>query len=161
MVSIQGFPAKAFPRSLISSTLLIQHDQDYDFKPVQDESPIILVCNSEFVLTMTLQDGGAHRRGGSQLSLFVLLYVVRSSTHITKHYSRLDLLDIGFQLKVNISGDFHRNHNIPDEIARPAGSPWIVIGLTREETKTRLQGWATAQAKETATQTSAAEPLPY
>ncbi|CAG6018054.1 unnamed protein product [Menidia menidia] len=48
-----------------------------------------------------------------------------------KQYSRLDLLDIGFKLKMTISRDFHRTHNIPDEIARPAGSPWIVIGSGR------------------------------
>ena len=56
-------------------------------------------------------------------------------TFSTKHYSRLDLLDIGFQLKfmekMTISSDFHRTHNIPEEIARPAGSPWIVIGSGR------------------------------
>ncbi|CAG5871610.1 unnamed protein product [Menidia menidia] len=29
---------------------------------------------------------------------------------------------------MTISSDFHRTHNIPDEIARPTGSPWIVNG---------------------------------
>lgn len=64
--------------------------------------------------------------------LLCLLCVVRSSTYTTEHYSRHDLLDIGFQLKMTISSDFHRTHNIPDEIARPAGSPWIVIRSERQ-----------------------------
>lgn len=57
--------------------------------------------------------------------------VVRSFTYTAENYSRLDLLDTGFQLKMTISSDFHRTYNIPDEIARPAGSPWIVIGPGR------------------------------
>lgn len=32
----RGFPAQAFPHSLISTPLLIQRDQDYAFNPVQD-----------------------------------------------------------------------------------------------------------------------------
>lgn len=73
--------------------------------------------------------------------LFLLCFTL--PTNSTKHYSPMDLLDIGFRLKGTIGSNFHRTRNIPDEIARPAGSPWVVIGSgRREETKAGLQGWA-------------------
>ena len=33
-------------------------------------------------------------------------------------YNRQELLDIGFQHKLPVLREFHRNHNIPDEVAR-------------------------------------------
>lgn len=68
--------------------------------------------------------------------LFVCLScIVRSSTYTTVRYSCLDILDIGSQMNMTISWDFHRTHNIPDKIARPTGSPWIVVGSNRR------RGW--------------------
>lgn len=63
--------------------------------------------------------------------------IVCSSTYTTKHYSCLDLLDISFHWKMTISSDYHCSHNIPDEITRPAGSPWIVIGSGKRRRRRR------------------------
>lgn len=65
------------------------------------------------------------------LLLYFSCVILRSFSDATEHYSRLDLLDIVFQQKMTISSDFHRTHNIPDEIAKPAGAPWIVVGSGR------------------------------
>ncbi len=46
-------------------------------------------------------------------------------------YTRQTLLDIGDQHQISVSSDFHHTHNIPDDIARPAGSPWIVARSRR------------------------------
>jgi len=46
-------------------------------------------------------------------------------------YSHQDLILIGFQAKMDITSTFSQTHNIPPEIARPSGTPWIVIGPGR------------------------------
>lgn len=51
--------------------------------------------------------------------------------HSNPFYSRLDLIGIGFQAKTGITRAFSRTHNIPPEIARPPGAPWIVVGSSR------------------------------
>lgn len=43
-------------------------------------------------------------------------------------YSSQDLIDIGYQHKTEVSREFQSSHSIPNEIARPPGSPWFVIG---------------------------------
>nr|XP_049595883.1 uncharacterized protein LOC125980593 [Syngnathus scovelli] len=52
-------------------------------------------------------------------------------------YTFHSLTDIGYQARIPISSDFHRKHNIPDEIARPPGSPWIVVGSGRRRRRRR------------------------
>ncbi len=52
-------------------------------------------------------------------------------------YTRQTLLDIGDQHQISVSSDFHHTHNIPDDIARPAGSPWIVAGSRRRHRRRR------------------------
>ncbi len=69
--------------------------------------------------------------------LMCLLCVWCSYTHTNWIYSRQDLLDIGFQYKVPISSDFHHEHNIPMEAARPPGSPWIVFGHGKRRRRRR------------------------
>ncbi len=52
-------------------------------------------------------------------------------------YTRQTHLDIGDQHEISVSNDFHHTHNIPDDIARPAGSPWIVAGSRRRRRRRR------------------------
>ena len=52
-------------------------------------------------------------------------------------YSRRDLLTIGLQCNVAITSAFSHSHNIPEEIARTPGSPWIVVGSTRHGRRRR------------------------
>ena len=52
-------------------------------------------------------------------------------------YNRQELLDIGFQHKLPILREFHRNHNIPDEVTRSPESPWIVVGPGRRHRRRR------------------------
>ncbi|KAK0137703.1 hypothetical protein N1851_026097 [Merluccius polli] len=46
-------------------------------------------------------------------------------------YTRQTLLSIRDQHQIPVSSDFHHTHNIPDEIARPPGSPPIVVRSRR------------------------------
>uniref|UniRef100_A0AAV2KT47 Uncharacterized protein n=1 Tax=Knipowitschia caucasica TaxID=637954 RepID=A0AAV2KT47_KNICA len=52
-------------------------------------------------------------------------------------YTRQNLLDIGVQHRICVSSDFHDAHNIPTDIARPPGSPWIVIRSGRQRRRRR------------------------
>jgi len=81
---------------------------------------------------MMVQDGGAHRRSGSPLLCSILcclssLFLVRSC-HSNPTYNHQELIGIGFQAKTEITSAFSRTHNIPPEMARPPGAPWIVVG---------------------------------
>ncbi len=46
-------------------------------------------------------------------------------------YTHQNLVEIGDQNQTSVSSVFHYTHKIPDDIARPPGSPWIVIGSWR------------------------------
>ncbi len=45
--------------------------------------------------------------------------------------SRQELINWGLQFSGVVTEDFHRANNIPMVIARPLGSPWIVIGSVK------------------------------
>nr|XP_057929088.1 uncharacterized protein LOC131129485 [Doryrhamphus excisus] len=49
----------------------------------------------------------------------------------------VDLVDIGYRHKLAVCRDFHRRHNIPDELARPMGAPWIVVGSGKRRRRRR------------------------
>lgn len=53
------------------------------------------------------------------------------------HYTRQNLLEIGDQHQTSVTSVFHHGHNIPDDIARPPGSPWIVVGSRRRRRRRR------------------------
>lgn len=60
--------------------------------------------------------------------VWLLMYVSLFTTKIcnTKHvYSRQELINWGSQSTITIMENFHQDHNIPADIARPAGSLWI------------------------------------
>ncbi|KAI4802384.1 hypothetical protein KUCAC02_020225, partial [Chaenocephalus aceratus] len=63
------------------------------------------------------------------LYVYICCMTVFAYTNI--HYNRQELLDIGFQHKLPVLREFQRDHNIPDEVARSPGSPWIVVGPGR------------------------------
>ncbi len=70
--------------------------------------------------------------------IFVCFLVCFLFVASVKHnYSHQDLLDIGFQHKITVTHDFYRTHNIPKDIARPPGSPWIVVGPGRRRRRRR------------------------
>lgn len=52
-------------------------------------------------------------------------------------YTSQNLMDIGDQHQIPISRVFHHTHNIPDDIARLPGSPWIVVGSRRRRRRRR------------------------
>lgn len=54
-------------------------------------------------------------------------------------YSRQDLINVGIQQNTAVTSDFHRTHNIPENISRPLGSPWIVIGSGKRRRRERKQ----------------------
>ena len=68
--------------------------------------------------------------------ILLCLYTLVSAFH---RYTRQELVDIGYRHKITVSGDFHHNHNhnIPDELARPPDSPWIVIGPGKRRRRRR------------------------
>lgn len=47
-------------------------------------------------------------------------------------YSRQELINYGLQINGVITQDFHRANNIPMDIARPLGCPWIVVGSVKQ-----------------------------
>ncbi|KAI4785805.1 hypothetical protein KUCAC02_037538 [Chaenocephalus aceratus] len=49
----------------------------------------------------------------------------------------MDLFDIGMSCRSDITADFHRTNNIPEDIARPLGSPWIVFGPVKQRRRRR------------------------
>ena len=67
--------------------------------------------------------------------LVVYLYIFFLSQSVTCWakvlYSRQDLLDIGLRCEHAISSDFIEDNNIPVDIARQAGSTWILPGKRR------------------------------
>lgn len=46
--------------------------------------------------------------------------------------------NVGIQQNTDVTGDFHRTHNIPD-ISRTPGSPWIVFGSGKRRRRERKQ----------------------
>ncbi|KAK1905302.1 NADH-ubiquinone oxidoreductase 75 kDa subunit mitochondrial [Dissostichus eleginoides] len=66
--------------------------------------------------------------------LFVCVNTLEQATYI---YSRMDLFDIGMSCRSDITADFHRTNNIPEDIARPPGSPWIVFGPVKQRRRRR------------------------
>ncbi|KAL1260011.1 hypothetical protein QQF64_007838 [Cirrhinus molitorella] len=63
--------------------------------------------------------------------LYVFVVCLCTTGNANAHYTRQDLTDIREQHQSPVSRVFHHVHNIPYEIARPAGSPWIVVGSRR------------------------------
>lgn len=79
---------------------------------------------------------------GSRLSLSVLFFVLSVVCLCTTHcanayYTHQDLIDIKELHEILVSIIFHRAYNIPDEIVRPAGSPWIVVGSRKRHRRWR------------------------
>lgn len=74
---------------------------------------------------------------GSQLLCTFLCFLCTFCLFLTHSciskliYNRQNLIDIGFQAKMEIASAFTETHNIPPEIARPPGAPWIVVGPSR------------------------------
>ena len=91
------------------------------------------------------QDGGAHSRSGLRLSFsvcffshFCVFFLLLCTICTAKiQYTRQSLVDIGFQHQISVSSDFHHTHNIVEDIARPPGSPWIVVGSRRRHRRRR------------------------
>lgn len=46
-------------------------------------------------------------------------------------YRRHDLINIGLKCILSVTTQFHDSHNIPPDIARALGSPWLVVGLCK------------------------------
>lgn len=67
----------------------------------------------------------------SLVFLFVCLLVIAKISQANHSYSRLDILNIGFQCNQVVTSEFLKLHNILEEIARTPGSPWIVIGSSK------------------------------
>nr|XP_057925471.1 uncharacterized protein LOC131127531 isoform X2 [Doryrhamphus excisus]XP_057925472.1 uncharacterized protein LOC131127531 isoform X2 [Doryrhamphus excisus]XP_057925473.1 uncharacterized protein LOC131127531 isoform X2 [Doryrhamphus excisus] len=67
----------------------------------------------------------------------VCLWTLSTYTSALHHYTRQDLVDIGYRHKLAVCRDFHRRHNIPDELARPMGAPWIVVGSGKRRRRRR------------------------
>lgn len=82
--------------------------------------------------------GGSAANSSPYLCYFFCINVI--FTFAVQHYSRSDLINIGLGHALSISSDFHRAYNIPVEIARPAGSPWIVAGPGRSRRRKRKRG---------------------
>ncbi|KAK1895065.1 Imidazoleglycerol-phosphate dehydratase [Dissostichus eleginoides] len=66
--------------------------------------------------------------------LFVCVNAQEQAKYI---YSRMDLFDIGMSCRSDITADFHQTNNIPEDIARPLGSPWIVFGPVKQRRRRR------------------------
>ncbi len=69
---------------------------------------------------------------------FVCLFCL-FPTHPCHSYTRQELIGIGYRAKMDITTDFSRTHNIPQEIARPPSATWIVDGRTRRRRRRREQ----------------------
>lgn len=52
-------------------------------------------------------------------------------------YSRTNLISIGLRSNVPVTDYFQQAHNIPLEISRASGSPWIVTGSCRQRRRRR------------------------
>lgn len=62
---------------------------------------------------------------------------MRSIYGAENNYSRQVPLKIGFGQEQSVSSDFLRLNNIPPEIARPPGSPWITVPAGRRSRRRR------------------------
>lgn len=84
-------------------------------------------------VTIQLQFKMAARTGAAAFSslvwclfLLLLVCVLFKFCNAAVSYSRQNLIDLGFRHNLCITGDYERSHNIPEEIARLPGSPWMV-----------------------------------
>lgn len=75
----------------------------------------------------------AARTGATALSslvwclfLLLLVCVLFKFCNAAVSYSRQNLINLGFRHNLCITCDYQRSHNIPEEIARLPGSPWMV-----------------------------------
>ena len=69
--------------------------------------------------------------------LFTCLFVIVKNTQANHSYSRLDILNIGFQCNQVITSEFLESHYIPEEIARTPGSTWTIIGSSKRRRRRR------------------------
>lgn len=85
-----------------------------------------------------VQDGGALECSGLWLSSMVLSMefityflgnVLGQANYV---YSCQELINYGLQINGVITQDFHRANNIPMDIARPLGCPWIVVSSVKQ-----------------------------
>jgi len=60
--------------------------------------------------------------------LFICLFANVKFSRANSTYSRQDLLIIGLQRNQAVTSEFLHSRNIPEEIARTPGSPWMVVG---------------------------------
>lgn len=51
--------------------------------------------------------------------------------------SHRELINIGLQPTMPVTVDFQQTPNIPMDIARPFGSPWVVVGPTKQPRRCR------------------------
>lgn len=93
--------------------------------------------------SVTIQDGGAHGCSGSQLSslvsIFIAFSVCTKFCNAAVSYSRQNLINLGFRHNLCITCEYQRSHNIPEEIARLPGSPWMVKRRCRSGSDARLR----------------------
>ncbi len=75
----------------------------------------------------------------SFMFLFVCLLVIVQICQVNHSDSRLDILNIGFRCNQEVTSEFMELHNIPEEIARTPGSPWIVIGSSKRRRRRRYR----------------------
>jgi len=67
----------------------------------------------------------------------VCVVCVKTCSQARHAYSQSTLLNIGLRCQINVTCLFHHAHNIPQDIARPPGSAWIVFGPGRRRRRCR------------------------
>lgn len=120
----------------------------------------------------------AHEHAVAQHSMYqhflyslLVVYYLLSATHAQTYvkYSRHELIGSNIRLIPEgcIFNQEDPRHDIPLDLVRPPGSPWITLPARkqatevaqREEAEARLQSWDTSYAMQRNAQASAAEPL--
>lgn len=82
---------------------------------------------------------GYHFRCFLNVFLFVFLLLCFCVSRGHPFYSRHELLIVGLQCEQAVTSDFVHLNNIPEEIARTPGSPWIVVGSNKRRRRRRYR----------------------
>ena len=74
-----------------------------------------------------------------RIVLFLLVFVLTVCTVCRAYttYNRQELLRIGVCCELRVTAEFHRSQNIPEDIIRRPGSPWITIPARRKRKRRR------------------------
>lgn len=123
-------------------------------------------------------NGGTHGCSGSWLPFSVLLFlcvcvcvilfclcILSKIGQANYHYTRQDLIDIGYRNKIQVLRIF--NYDVPDKLARPLGSldscrVWEAAQVEeREEAEAGSQVQSPAKATEPSTRATFTKPVPH